>query len=229
MRVLLYFLFLFLFLFLLLAPPAQAGFRDNLKNIRFADKRQLLGEGLSIFLAQDCLKIFRSSNDADFPGWLTYPVISEKELDGLSLLFTEVSIYVATWIFVGAFAQNCYAVTLPNRPRSSGVVLDSTNLQFLSFCNVFLVAALLNLFITHDHIDLAAAQTKIGLIYASVLGFRLIYANIWIYLATKIQATRTTAEAKTFLSGEEEKLGWYERKKLQRSFANKHSMCDSAE
>jgi hypothetical protein len=169
-----------LLLLLLLASTiilqVAAGFVNNLKSIRFADKRQLVGEGLSIFIAQDCLEIFRSSSDVDFPGWLTLPTMSDVE--GLSTLLTAGSIYAATWIGVGALALNCYAVTLPYRPRSNGDIWDLTNAQFLSFCNVFLTFTIINILITHDHIDLATAQTRLGLIYASILGFRVIYANI---------------------------------------------------
>jgi urea transporter len=79
------------------------------------------------------------------------------------------------WIVLGAALMNIYARQLPY--RSSSLIFDMTNQQFLGVCNVVLVGVLLSIVASNEPLDLSLVFLKLIASYGAILGFRLYYTD----------------------------------------------------
>lgn len=146
----------------------------RLSDIKFRDRQQILGEALSVFVGTDVLEIWQVTNRDNFPGWLTLPRIDEST-EGVLSVVQDSMVLSGCWIVLGAALMNIYARQLPY--RSSSLIFDMTNQQFLGVCNVVLVGVLLSIVASNEPLDLSLVFLKLIASYGAILGFRLYYTD----------------------------------------------------
>lgn len=139
----------------------------RLSDIKFRDRQQLLGEALSVFVGTDVLEIWQVTNRDN-------PRIDEST-EGVLSVVQDSMVLSGCWIVLGAALMNIYARQLPY--RSSSLIFDMTNQQFLGVCNVVLVGVLLSIVASNEPLDLSLVFLKLIASYGAILGFRLYYTD----------------------------------------------------
>ena len=147
---------------------------ENRRYCYIRDRNQVIGENLSIFVAQDIHSIVKSATSENFEGIFS-PLPTLDELVSSStfeeFIFMSVAISLI-WSSVG-IAANIYRISISTLKWNS--IVDITNQQFVSTCNTFLFLTFSYLMLSKNPVDLELLLGSLFLSYIFVLSFRLTY------------------------------------------------------